>query len=147
VNHSPLDSRLYTYLVRQSPEFSGAKLVERVGFKLSKWCNFNNIENTAGTAKNEMNYQQFLASLPTNPARAWPTILKVDGDKRVHEESTHLLSLVKSRYRCLRSSLFHHLCRFVSLSSTSVGEGPSLPRPWIWWFTERFHRNALVTHF
>jgi hypothetical protein len=38
-----------------------------------------------------------------------PTILKVDGDKRVHEESTHLLSLAKKPI-----ALYY---RFVALSS------------------------------
>src|SRR6478609_1723340 len=46
---------------------------------------------------------------------------------------TQLISccLSKADSAVLRSSLFHHLCRFVSFSSDgfSVGEGVPLPRP------------------
>src|ERR1700691_1240950 len=63
---------------------------------------------------------------------------------------TKLIScrLPKADSARLRSSRFHHLCRFVSFSSGGLasarkslcrGLGPR-------WFTERFHRNALVTH-
>jgi len=49
----------------------------------------------------------------------------------------------------LRSSLFHHVCRFVSFSSGGLASASeSLCRGFgSRWFTERFHRNALVTHF
>jgi hypothetical protein len=49
----------------------------------------------------------------------------------------------------LRSSLFHHLCRFV----TSLSGGLPSAREFLCrglgsrWLTERFHSNALVTHF
>ena len=48
----------------------------------------------------------------------------------------------------LRWSLFHHLCRLVTSSSAwiSVGEGFLCQGLRSRWFTERFHRNALVTH-
>src|ERR1700691_5488002 len=64
---------------------------------------------------------------------------------------TQLIScrLPKAYSALLRSSLFHHLCRFVSLSSGGLASASeSLCRGLgSRWFTERFHRNALVTHF
>src|ERR1700691_5962209 len=64
---------------------------------------------------------------------------------------TQLIScrLPKAYSALLRSSLFHHLCRFVSLSSGGLASArESLCRGLgSRWFTERFHRNALVTHF
>jgi hypothetical protein len=43
--------------------------------------------------------QDSQATIPEHlwPTSGLPTILKVDGDKRVYEDSTHLLSLAKSR--------------------------------------------------
>ncbi len=58
--------------------------------------------------------------------------------------------LPKADSALLRSSLFHHLCRFVSsfvrwiLASARESLCRGLGSRW---FTERFHRNALVTHF
>ena len=64
---------------------------------------------------------------------------------------TQLIScrLPKADSALLRSSLFHHLCRFVSFSSGGLASArESLCRGLgSRWFTERFHRNALVTHF
>src|ERR1700731_929143 len=64
---------------------------------------------------------------------------------------TQLISyrLPKADSALLRSSLFHHLCRFVSFSSGGLASASeSLCRGLgSRWFTERFHRNALVTHF
>jgi hypothetical protein len=49
----------------------------------------------------------------------------------------------------LRSSLFHHLCRFVSFSSGGLASARKSLRRGLGSsrFTERFHRNALITHF
>src|SRR5947209_358987 len=57
--------------------------------------------------------------------------------------------LPKADSALLQSSLFHHLCRFVSFSSGGLASArKSLCRGLgSGWFTERFHRNALVTHF
>src|SRR5205809_4719879 len=64
---------------------------------------------------------------------------------------TQLIScrLPKADSALLRSSLFHHLCRFVSFSLGGlVSARESLCRGLgSRWFTERFHRNALVAHF
>src|SRR6202021_212274 len=64
---------------------------------------------------------------------------------------TQLIScrLPKADSALLRSSLFHHLCRFVSFSSGGLASArESLCRGLgSMWFTERFHRNARVTHF
>src|ERR1700691_6585388 len=64
---------------------------------------------------------------------------------------TQLIScrLPKADSARLRSSRFHHLCRFVSFSSGGLASArKSLCRGLgSRWFTERFHRNALVTHF
>src|SRR3984893_5619321 len=64
---------------------------------------------------------------------------------------TQLIScrLSKADGALLRAPLFHHLCCFVSFSSGgSVSARESLCRGLgSRWFTERFHRNALVTHF
>src|SRR5258706_8103133 len=63
---------------------------------------------------------------------------------------TQLISgrLPKVDSALLRSSLFHHLCRFVSFSSGGLASASeSLCRGLgSRWFTERFHSNALVTH-
>jgi len=57
--------------------------------------------------------------------------------------------LPKADSALLRSSLFHHLCRFVSFSSGgSASARESLSRGLgSRWFTEGFNRNALVTDF
>jgi hypothetical protein len=70
-------------------------------------------------------------------------------DRPVYEDSTHLLSLAKADSALLRSSLFHHLCRFVSFSSGGLASARESFCRGLGsrWFTERFHRNALVTHF
>src|ERR1700686_1697066 len=64
---------------------------------------------------------------------------------------TQLISyrLPKADSALLRSSLLHHLCRFISFSSGGLASArESLCRGFgSRWFTERFHRNALVTHF
>src|SRR6202453_2387280 len=64
---------------------------------------------------------------------------------------TQLIScrLPKADSALLRSSLFHHLCPFVSFSSGGFASASeSLCRGLgSRWFTERFHRNALVMHF
>src|ERR1700731_3119619 len=64
---------------------------------------------------------------------------------------TQLIScrLPKADSSLLRSWLLHHLCRFVSFSSGGLASASkSLCRSLgSRWFTERFHRNALVTHF
>jgi hypothetical protein len=64
---------------------------------------------------------------------------------------TQLIScrLPKADSALLRSSLFHHLCRFVSFSSGGLASArQSLCRGLgSRWFMERFHGNALVTHF
>ena len=64
---------------------------------------------------------------------------------------TQLISyhLPKADNALLRSSLFHHLCRFVSSSSGGLASArKSLCRGLgSRWFTERFHRNGFVTHF
>src|SRR5438874_5294531 len=64
---------------------------------------------------------------------------------------TQLIScrLPKADSALLRSSLFHHPCRFVSFSSGGLASArKSLCRGLgSRWFTERFHRNSLVTHF
>src|SRR5438445_8618111 len=64
---------------------------------------------------------------------------------------TQLIScrLPKADSALLRSSLLHNLCRFVSFSSGGlVSARESLCRGLgSRWFTERFHRNALVRHF
>src|SRR5207248_2218976 len=64
---------------------------------------------------------------------------------------TQLIScrLPKADSALLRSSLFHHLCPFVSSSSGGLASArESLCRGLgSRWFTERFHRNALVAHF
>src|SRR5213593_4075238 len=63
---------------------------------------------------------------------------------------TQLIScrLPKADSALLRSSLLHNLCRFVSFSSGGLASArESLCRGLgSRWFTERFHRNALVTH-
>src|ERR1019366_7317814 len=64
---------------------------------------------------------------------------------------TQLIScrLPKADSALLRSSLFHHLYRFVSFSSGGLASArESLCRGLgSRWFMERFHKNALVTHF
>ena len=57
--------------------------------------------------------------------------------------------LQKADSALLRSSFFHYLCRFVSFSSGELASARvSLCRGLgSRWFTERFHSNALVTHF
>src|ERR1700684_4217339 len=74
--------------------------------------------------------------------------LRLISPKPVYEDSTHLLSLANADSALLRSSLFHHR-RFVSFSSGGLASArESLCRGLgSRWFTERFHRNALVTHF
>src|SRR5580698_1255410 len=56
--------------------------------------------------------------------------------------------LPKADSALLRSLLFHHLCRFVSFSSGGLASARESLRRDLGsrWFTERFHRNALVTH-
>jgi hypothetical protein len=74
---------------------------------------------------------------------------KVDGDKRVYGESTHRLSLAKSRLRAIYGRRPFTTCAISSVfSGGSASARESLRRRLgSRWFTERFHRNALVTHF
>jgi energy-coupling factor transporter ATP-binding protein EcfA2 len=69
----------------------------------------------------------------------WPCDLAIGSREIIDSEFCALL----------RSSLFHHRCRFVSFSSGGFAlASESLCRGLgSRWFTERFHGNALVTHF
>jgi hypothetical protein len=91
---------------------------------------------------------QLYGSLPMRRARS-PCVhpVRIAVAMGVYKDSTHLLSLAKADSAPSRSSLFHHPCRIVSSSSgerrrEALCGGLGSRR-----FTERFHRNALVTHF
>ena len=82
-------------------------------------------------------------------ASGLPTILKVDGDNRFHEDLTHLLSLAKSRQRSITVVALSPPVPFRYFSSVGLASArESLSRGLgSRWFTERLHRNALVTYF
>src|SRR5207249_4272334 len=90
-------------------------------------------------------------------ARVWkdalssesPTILKVDGDKRVMSVQLISCHLPKADSTLLSSSLIHYHFRVIASSSGGLAwsRGSLCRGLGSRWFTERFHRNALVIHF
>src|SRR5204863_9528769 len=62
------------------------------------------------------------------PREGLPT-MKVDDDKRVYEDSTHLLSLAESRKRSITVVALSPCAVSSLLRQVSVGEGVPLPRP------------------
>ena len=113
--------------------------------------NRNPIDLTASAANASGSVQTTLSKLPRPHRPVIPTLLlRGSPDRDLSFMRTQLIScrLPKADSALLRSWLFHHLCRFVSVSSGGLASArESLSRGLgSRWFTKRFHRNALVTH-
>ena len=113
---------------------------------LSRFCQSSAKSNPYGFRADDGQSRSYRKSFQLPISRR---LVKVDRDKRACQYSTHLVSLAKSQYRAITTVAFSPICRFVSSSSGGLASArESLCRGLgSGWFTERLHRNALVTHF
>ena len=129
-----LQSETPRRLTRTGPWLSSSRFVAAKTIRNLHSPNRNPIDLTASAANASGSVQTTLSKLPRRHRPVIPALLlRGSPDRDLSFMRTQLIScrLPKADSALLRSSLFHHLCRFVSffVRWISVGEGVPLPRP------------------